>query len=128
MRPLSFLKRRAVYVARILWWLILKRAPIIVCISEAVARDTRLVFRRASDTTPVIYNAVEPDENPDHRYKKSASPFKLLLVGRLHKEKRPELIVPLMQEVLKREKDVIALVAGMVKVDQCWKSSLIGQA
>jgi hypothetical protein len=33
-----------------------------------------------------------------------------------------------MQEVLKREKDVIALVAGMVKVDQCWKSSLIGQA
>lgn len=112
MRPLSFLRRRAVGLARALWWLILKRTPIIVCISEAIARDAETAFGRTSETTPVIYTGFESDENPDQAYKKSASPFKLLLVGRLHKEKRPELIVPLMQEVLKREKDVVAQVAG----------------
>jgi len=112
MRPLTFMRRRAVSVARMLWWLILKKAPIIVCVSEAVAQDARKAFRRSDGTTPVIYNAIERDLEVGHGYGKSGLPFTLLLVGRLHKEKRPELVVPLMQEVLKKHDDIIAQIAG----------------
>ncbi|MHA1301613.1 MAG: glycosyltransferase family 4 protein [Candidatus Helarchaeota archaeon] len=102
-------------VARFTWKIVLRLSPLIICCSNAVANDAQNQLRCSSSKFIVIYNGIlipRIDINISNVRNKPKSPFKLLLVGRLHPEKRIDLVIPLMNEILKFDKDVYIDIAG----------------
>ena len=102
------------------WMHVLRNESRIICITSAVAKDSQDTLRSRSSQAIVIYDAVGICAPKMSNYReKPASPFQIAVVGRLQPVKRFELIVPLMQEILISDQDVLVEIAG---TGECYES------
>lgn len=97
-----------------IWYIFLRRTPVIACISHAVSSDVQNVLKCNSSKTYTIYNAIGASMEgiAYGSVNKERSPFRIIMVGRLSHEKHFELSVPLMAEILRFEKGIVASIAG----------------
>lgn len=110
------------------WIHVLKRQGRVICVSGGVAADARKVLQGHASQTIVIHDAIgicTRQSTSSIRYKQP-SPFRLVLVGRLQPVKRFHMIVPLMKEILRFDRDVCAEIAGSGECSQQIEDAICG--
>ncbi|MHA1386682.1 MAG: glycosyltransferase family 4 protein [Candidatus Helarchaeota archaeon] len=115
LRPMNRISSIFLVIGRFVWKKVLQSEHLIICVSYAVAKDAQRQLRCDSSKLKVIYPGIKDPikefNNSDFR-RKTKRPFKLLLVGRIHPEKRIDLAIPLMDEILKYDKDIYLDIVG----------------
>jgi glycosyltransferase involved in cell wall biosynthesis len=108
------------------WMRVLKSAPRIICISASVALDAQKSLDCKPSRVVVIYDAVGVCGGQVHvvTSERPRSPFRLISVGRLQPVKRFEMVIPLMQELLRYDQDVYAEIAGTGESLGCLDSAI----